>query len=237
MLPAKGPQGGRWRCVGLATSAATGCQSRPPLARPGHGCSQAWLLPRSRGNACGPRAGLPHVHCRQKVASRGWGTGSPGGWASRRAAGKGLEVVAPEPGGEAGCAKVGTDMANSSPLPPLRGPVHQLMQEWAPWGASVRSPWGLSRKESGQRVRGRPGGGSERRVGVHWGPGRAWWAEWGAERGGIGDSDFACSAADHPGSSWGEGQAAGRDNEPALDPARMGTINPRGAGGRLLRWL
>lgn len=106
MLPAKGPRGGRWRCVGLATSAATGCQSRPPPARPGHGCSQAWLLPRSRGNACGPRAGLPHVHCRQKVASRGWGTGSPGGWASRRAA--------PEPGGEAGCAKVGTDMANSS---------------------------------------------------------------------------------------------------------------------------
>lgn len=62
-------------------------------------------------------------------------------------------------------------------LPPLRGPVHQLMQEWAPWGASVRAPWGLSREESGQRVRGRPGGGSERRAGVHWGPGRAWWAE------------------------------------------------------------
>lgn len=102
----KAPGEDGWRCVGLATSAATGCQSRPPPARPGHGCSQAWLLPHSRGKACGLRAGLPHVHCRQKVASRGWGTGSPGGWASRRAA--------PEPGGEAGCAKVGTDMANSS---------------------------------------------------------------------------------------------------------------------------
>lgn len=227
MLPAKGPRGGRVAVCGprhlcghrvpvTATAGSARTRLQPGLAASSFAWQgvwpEGWASPYPL-QAEGGLSGVGHWESRWVGVQAGGPGARRRGWVCKGGNGRGQQ------------------------LPPLRGPVHQLMQEWAPRGASVRAPWGLSRKESGQRVRGRPGGGSERRAGVHWGPGRAWWAEWGAERGGIGDSDFACGAADHPGSSWGEGQAAGRDNEPALDPARMGTINPRGAGGRLLRWL